>query len=281
MKVRVVLSLFALVTSVLADEYGNAMKEWCSGLSVLYPDATTIISAGDATNVTVSRKPNDHRKTITGLDLYSVSRQGKAQYIQNIWSGSYRLKSKASISDTIPKSAKPGLYFYRVWVTNEINGMHGPDCLETSHTFKLISGAHMNAEGLMYYTETLDDIKLYHPDHFKGCFGIDIEFPQEGSIHKQGNHIFVSLDRDRASQTDALLKIDLYKSIAGQGPEHVATVWKGNEVIVDKFSLMDHLHLPHGKLDPSASYYYSFQLTSKKIKDETCTFHSKAFKIEN
>ncbi|KAF7729009.1 hypothetical protein EC973_005040 [Apophysomyces ossiformis] len=158
--------------------------------------------------------------------------------------------------------------------------MHGPDCLETSHTFKLISGTHTNAEGLMYYTERLDDIDLYHPDHFKGCFGLDVEYPVEGSIHKQGNHVHIKLERDEASQTEALLEVDLYKSVPNHTPEYVATVWQGNEMIIDTFSLQDHLQVPLDKLEPSAFYYYTFRVTSKKMQDDTCMFRSSNFKIE-
>ncbi|KAI8376320.1 uncharacterized protein BYT42DRAFT_574208 [Radiomyces spectabilis] len=274
------LLLTAFATLAKADEYADAMKEWCDGLTVTKPDDQAMIAAGAETDVTVTRVPNDHQKTITGLDLYSVDQNGKAKYIKNVWHGSYELNQQSTIKDTIPSNATAGLYYYRVWVTNQINGMHGPDCLETSHTFRVSTASHQNADGSMYYAEDPDDVTFYHPEHFKGCFGLSVEYPQEGATVKTGEHVRISVNRDSASQTESLLKVDLYKSTEANKAEYIDTVWEGKERFVDAFTLKDHLSIPDGQYDADATYYYTLEVTSNKVQDETCTFHSQGFKVQ-
>ncbi|KAG0169358.1 hypothetical protein DFQ28_003671 [Apophysomyces sp. BC1034] len=274
------LLLTAFASLAKADEYADAMKEWCQGLTVTTPTNLTVVVAGQNAEISVTRVPNNHQKTITGLDLYSVSQDGKAQYIQNVWHGEHALNTAASINDTMPANATAGLYYYRVWVTNMMNGMHGPDCIETSSTFKVTTGVHQNVDGFMYYTENLDDITFYRPEHIKGCFGLSVDQPKEGSTFKHGDHISVVANRDKSSQTESLLKVELYKATEANKAEFVATAWEGSERFIDAFSLKDHLALPEDKIDPNAQYYYLLDVTSNKVEGETCTFRSGSFKIE-
>ncbi|ORY90977.1 hypothetical protein BCR43DRAFT_498287 [Syncephalastrum racemosum] len=270
----IVLTAFASLAR--ADEYADAMKEWCQGLSVTAPADNAVASAGQQQTITVTRQPDQRTKTITGLDLYSVSQSGDAKYVQNVWSGNYTLNQEASIQDQIPSNATAGLYYYRVWVTNQINGMHGPDCLETSHTFKVTTGVHQDANGINYYTESLDDSKIYHPDHFRGCFGLTVEYPKEGQTFKDGEHIRLGVNRDSSSQTETLKKVDLYKKTGDDEATFVETVWQGSERFVNAFTLKDHLKLDQA--DETSSYYYVLDVTSNKA-DDSCTFASKEFKI--
>ncbi|KAL0094873.1 hypothetical protein J3Q64DRAFT_1084785 [Phycomyces blakesleeanus] len=273
--------VFATLFSVVkADEYAAIQKEWCGGLSVPFPSASTVVVAGSSTKVTVSRVPNSHVKTVTGLDLYSVDKKGKPKYVQNIWAGSYKLNKSASIPDTIPKASAAGLYYYRVWVSNSINGMRGPDCIETSHTFKVTSSSHSNADGSIGYAEALTDASYYHPDFFRGCFGLTVDSPQEGQTYKLGEHLRITANRDTSSQTDNLYKVTLYKNVENGEAEEIDAVWQGNEIFGDAFTLKDHLVLPDGKLDEAADYFYKLDVGSNK-DTELCSFNSKLFKISS
>ncbi|KAI8637713.1 hypothetical protein BD408DRAFT_424072 [Parasitella parasitica] len=264
--------LSSAVSYTTADSYSDAMKSWCGGLAVTAPSSSTVTVAGQKTKITVTRKPDARTKTITGLDLYSVDSAGKAKYVQNVWSGSYALNTKATISDEIPSNVKAGLYYYRVWVTNMINKQHGPDCIETSRTFKVTTGSHTNAAGDIEYAESLHDNSIYPETHQNGCFGLSVDYPAEGSTFKANDHVRLQANRDSSSQTDALTKIDLYK-----GDTLVNTAWSGSESFQSSFVLKDHLVLKD--IDTSASYHYKVYVTSKS--SSTCTFESKKFKISN
>ncbi|KAF1797484.1 hypothetical protein V8B55DRAFT_1515787 [Mucor lusitanicus] len=266
------LVLSSAVTYTTADSYSDAMKSWCGGLAVTAPTASTVAVAGQKAKITVTRKADQRTKKITGLDLYSVDSAGKAKYVQNVWSGSYALNTKATISDQIPSNVKAGLYYYRVWVTNMINNQHGPDCIETSRTFKVTTGSHTNAAGDIEYAESLHDNSIYPQTHQDGCFGLSVDYPQEGSTFRSNDHLHLQVNRDAASQTDALTKIDLYK-----GDTLVNTAWEGSESFQNSFTLKDHLVL--NDIDASADYHYKVYVTSKSAS--TCTFESKNFKISN
>ncbi|KAI7876703.1 hypothetical protein K492DRAFT_151405 [Lichtheimia hyalospora FSU 10163] len=276
------LLLTTFATLARADEYAEAIAEWCDGLSVVAPNKDSVVVAGGLAKVTVNREPDDRKKTITGLDLYSVAENGDAKYIQNVWSGDFALNKQASISDTVPSNATAGLYYYRVWVTNDLNGMHGPDCLETSHTFRVTSGVHKNADGMSYYTESLDDIQFYRPEYFKGCFGLKVNSPAKDQKVKLGKHVTISASRDKTSQTAMLKKVDLYKSVSDNEAKFVETVWSGKERFYDEINIKDHLVLDDEHLDHDATYYYTLSVSSNKAKDgdDDCTFHSAGFKIE-
>ncbi|KAI7884240.1 hypothetical protein K492DRAFT_174426 [Lichtheimia hyalospora FSU 10163] len=274
------LSTFASLAS--ADAYADAIAEWCNGLNVTTPTNETVVVAGNNATITVTREPNDHEKTITGLDLYSVMPNGTAQYVQNVWAGEFDLNKQASINDTMPSNATAGLYYYRVWVTNQINGMHGPDCLETSHTFKVTSGVHQDAAGISYYTESLDDVQFYHPEYFKGCFGLQVTQPSKDSTVQLGQHVSITAKRDRStSQTGLVKQVDLYKASSDDKnkADFVDTVWTGNTRFTDQFTLSDHFVLDDEHIDHDATYYYTLTVTSNKNQDEDCTFHSEGFKI--
>ncbi|KAI8332875.1 hypothetical protein BC941DRAFT_435643 [Chlamydoabsidia padenii] len=273
--------LFTALATVNADEYASAMKQWCGGLSVPTPDGKAVFVAGSKAHITVNNKPNDtHQKTITGLDLYSVAKDGSAKYIQNVWKGSQSLKTSASIDDAIPNNTAAGQYYYRVWVTNQVNGMHGPDCLKTSHTFKVTTGSHTNDAGLTEYAENLDDEETYNPKHTKGCFGLKVVYPQKGAVFKEGEHSRVSIKRDSSSQTDELKKIDLYKIVENQAPVFVQNAWEGVEDLGDAFTLKDHIIIPKEHIDPSATYQYRVETSSNQDADAVCDFVSEEFKIE-
>jgi hypothetical protein len=143
-----------------------------------------------------------------------------------------------------------------VWVTNQVNGMHGPDCLETSRTFKVTTGSHTNAAGLTEYAENLDDESLYNPQHAKGCFGLTVQNPQEGQVFKEGEHARVTIKRESSSQTDELKKVDLYKKVKDSEAVFVQNAWKGVEDIGDAFTLKDHVIIPAEHIDPEAEYIY-------------------------
>ncbi|EPB86709.1 hypothetical protein HMPREF1544_06495 [Mucor circinelloides 1006PhL] len=267
---------FACLSAVKADSYSDAIKEFCDGIEVTAPIDTDVFVAGQNATVTVTRIPNSHEKTITGLDLYSVDTAGNPKYVQNTWTGQYSLNTQASISDDIPTSVNAGYYYYRVWVTNMINGQHGPDCVKTSRTFKVTTGSHTNDAGVTSYAESLDDHTYFKPEFAKGCFGLSVKTPAEGSTQKQGEHVSVQLSRDGASQTDSLTKVEIYKYVDGVNDESVYTVWSGQEGLTNAFIVKDHLKIPN--LDTSASYYYKLDVTSQ-VKGETCSFQSGAFKV--
>lgn len=152
-----------------------------------------------------------------------------------------------------------------------VNGQHGPDCLQTSHTFKVTTGSHTNADGLTEYAESLHDNSIYNSEHEKGCFGLEVQYPQAGATFKHKDHIHIQAQRDSASQTEDITKIELYK-----GDQLVSTAWEGSETVIGAFVLKDHLVLDN--IDPSADYHYKVYATSNK-EAATCTFESKSFKI--
>ncbi|KAI7867357.1 hypothetical protein BDF14DRAFT_1802980 [Spinellus fusiger] len=272
--------LLSIAALTNADQYADARKQWCSGLEVPYPTSSVAVVAGSQTKVTVSRVPDAHDKVVSGLDLYAVEKNGKAKYIKNIWSGKYKLDKQASLPDTLPKTLTAGLYYYRVWVSNMVGGMLGPDCIQTSHTFKVTSSSHTNADGSIGYAESLDDSSYYHPEHFRGCYGLTVDYPQEGATYKENDHLRLSASRDTSSQTDSLLKVTLYKGSDEATAVLVDTVWQGKESFVDVFTLKDHLKLPKDKLDYTSNYFYTLEVESSKDTTKSCTFRSNSFKIE-
>lgn len=148
------------------------------------------------------------------------------------------------------------LSLFSVWITNQVNGMHGPDCLETSHTFKVTTGSHTNAAGLTEYAENLDDETLYNPKHAQGCFGLSVENPIQGQVFKEGDHARITIKRESSSQTDELKKVDLYKKVKDTEAVFVQNAWKGVEDIGDAFTLKDHVIIPSEHMDPEAEYIY-------------------------
>lgn len=178
------------------------------------------------------------------------------------------------------KRTKQGINHFMdsVWVTNLVkdpNGdkdTHGPDCIETSHTFKVTSGSHTNAAGDTEYTESIDDNNIYHPEHYKGCFGLSVDYPKKGSTFNVGHHIHIQALRDSASQTDSLIKVELF-----EGDKFRGVAWTGNEPIQNSFTLKDHLKLEN--INPEADYRYKLYVTSKH-SNEICTFQSKTFHIQ-
>ncbi|KAI8968598.1 hypothetical protein BDF20DRAFT_828280 [Mycotypha africana] len=273
-----VLAFAFLSTIVKADSYSDAIKEFCDGLEVTAPTESDVFVAGQNATVTVTRVPNNHEKTITGLDLYSVDSNGTPKYVQNTWAGQYSLNSQASISDDIPTSVAAGYYYYRVWVTNMINGQHGPDCLKTSRTFKVTTSSHTNADGVTSYAEHLDDTTYFKPEFARGCFGLTVQQPAQDSSYKQGDFVTVLLNRDSASQTDSLKKVELYKFVDGQNDESIETIWSGEEGLTNAFSFKDHLNIPSDKLENGALYYYKVDVSSQ-VQGESCSFQSGAFKV--
>ncbi|KAI8336827.1 hypothetical protein BC941DRAFT_428214 [Chlamydoabsidia padenii] len=273
--------LLAAFAAVNAEDSSNVMEQWCGGLSVPTPDADAPFTAGAQAKITVHNEPGDsHQKTITGLDLYSVATDGTAKYIKNVWKGEQALTTDASIDDTIPSDTAAGDYYYRVWVTNQINGMHGPDCLETSHTFKVTTGSHTNDAGLTEYAENLDDETIYNPKHAKGCFGLSVENPSKDQVFTEGDHARITIERDPSSQTDKIKKVDLYKKVEGQDPVFVQNAWEGVEGITKSFTLKDHVIIPSAGIDPNAEYIYRVEASSNKDKTAVCDFASKSFKIQ-
>lgn len=172
---------------------------------------------------------------------------------------------------------KKYLHKYSVWVTNLIDGQHGPDCIKTSRTFKVVTDAHVNAAGFMSYAQALDDVNYYRPEFAKGCFGLTVASPAEGENRKMNEFVPIQLKRDSASQTSALKKIELYKASEG-ADQLVETVWTGDSLLTNIFTYKDHLQVSSDKYDPNASYYYKLDVTSE-VKGETCSFQSGAFKI--
>lgn len=182
------------------------------------------------------------------------------------------MNTQASISDEIPDTVAAGLYYYRVWVTNMIGTSHGPDCLETSHTFKVTTGTHTNSFGETEYAESLHDNSIYNSEHYDGCFGLTVDYPQAGSTFNTNDHVHIQVARDSSSQTGAVTQIDLYK-----GDDLINTAWKGSESFQNSFTLKDHLVLDN--VDTSSDYHYKIYVASKKSSGKTCTFESNSFKI--
>ncbi|KAG1470196.1 hypothetical protein G6F56_002822 [Rhizopus delemar] len=271
-------ALAFLSASVRADSTSDAIAAFCDGLNVTSPIASDVVVAGQNATVTVTRVPNEKTKTITGLDLYSVDSSGTPKYIKNTWSGNYTLNTQASLSDTIPSNSSAGLYYFRVWVTNIIDGAHGPDCIKTSNNFKVTTGTHTNAAGFTSYAEHLDDSSVYNPDHINGCFGLKVTSPAAGDSAKQGDHVSLVLNRDTASQTEALTKVEIYKK-SDSGDVLVDDVWSGKETINNVITLKDQIKIDSDKYDASASYYYKVQVTSTVQKNEVCSFQSSDFSI--
>ncbi|CAM0142903.1 hypothetical protein VKS41_002522 [Umbelopsis sp. WA50703] len=271
-------ALGSIVSVVNADAYSSAMKEWCDGVTITFPNTTAVVAAGSQTQVSVTRVPNEHDKAITGLDLYMVE-GGSAKYINNIWHGQYSLNTQASITDTIPANTTAGLYYYRVWVTNMIQGQQGPACTPTSATFKVTSAGHTNADG----TTTQDDVNdatVYNPEYQKGCFGLEVKYPAEGQNVDIGQHLRLQLHRDSASQTDELLQVDLFKGDPSNQGQFVQNVYTGEESINNILTLKDHIVLP-SNVTSDGDFFYSLKVSSDKVDkaQDTCTFYSKSFKI--
>jgi len=273
-------SVFALTflsAAVKADSYTDIIAEFCDGLEVTTPLDTDVLVSGSNATVTVTRVANSHEKTITGLDLYSVDSEGTPKYIKNTWAGQYNLQTSASISDQIPQDTAAGLYYYRVWVTNMIDGQHGPDCIKTSRTFKVATDSHTNEAGFTSYAQSLEDVTYYKPEFAKGCFGLTVKSPAEGETQKQNSHVAFVLQRDSASQTDALTKVEVYRAL--EGPDKmVDTIWVGKEALANAFTIKDQLRIPSDNFEADAVYYYKIDVTSQ-VKGETCSFQSGAFKI--
>lgn len=135
--------------------------------------------------------------------------------------------------------------------------MHGPDCLETSHTFRVTSGVHKDAAGMSYYTESLDDIQFYRPEYFKGCFGLKVTTPTKDATVKLNKHVSISASRDKTSQAATLKKVDLYKSVSENEAKFVETVWEGEEDFTDEINVKDHFVLDDEHIDHDATYYYT------------------------
>ncbi|KAI8074393.1 hypothetical protein BC940DRAFT_249060 [Gongronella butleri] len=271
--------LLSSLALVRADEYADAEKAFCGGLSVPQPDGTATYTLGQSVHVAVHNNGSqEHQKTITGLDLYSVDSNGDAKYVENVWAGSQPLSgTDASLDDSLPTNITAGTYYYRVWVTNMINGMHGPDCLETSHTFKVSTGG-TNNNGLFAYNEDLTDEQVYNSKHGKGCFGLKVAYPLEGAQYKEGEHVRLTVNRDSSSQTEELHKVDLYK-VDGEQQVLVQNVWTGKERLSNAFTLKDHMVLPTTGISADTTYFYKVETTSNKHSDVTCEFNSHTFKI--
>ncbi|KAI9249503.1 hypothetical protein BDA99DRAFT_542192 [Phascolomyces articulosus] len=264
------------------DSYADAIAEWCGELAIVEPNDNTVAVAGGVTKITATRVPDDKQKTVRGLDLYSVDANGKAKYIQNVWQGNFTLNERASITDDIPADVGPGLYYYRAWISNLMNGgQKGPDCIETSHPFKVTSGVHQNSDGISYYTESLDDITFYKPEHFRGCFGLDVTEPKKDHVQTVGDHIRITANRDKGSQTTVLKSVDLYKSTDGKNAQLVENAWSGKSRFVDSFTLKDHVKpAKEEDIDEKATYYYTLTVSNDKSKED-CTFHSEGFKLKH
>jgi hypothetical protein len=169
------------------------------------------------------------------------------------------------------------ILFFSVWVTNMINGQHGPDCLETSKTFQVTTGSHTNDAGETSYDQALDDETIFNSVHRKGCFGLKVSNPKEGATEKQDSHTSVVLNRDSAAQRLTLKKVTLFK-VADSGNELVESIWEGSERISNVLTLKDHIKIPADKFDAGANYQYQVEVTSD-LQGETCSFQSGAFKI--
>ncbi|OBZ89756.1 hypothetical protein A0J61_02180 [Choanephora cucurbitarum] len=271
------LAITFLSSVAKAESYDEIMKDFCGGLTVTGPTASDVIVAGQNATVSVTRVANSHEKQITGLDLYAVDTNDQPRYVQNVWAGSYSLGTSASISDGIPSNSTAGTYYYRVWVTNIINGGHGPDCTIFSPRFKVTTGSHTNDAGLTTYEQSLDDDKVYSSEHAKGCFGLNIQSPSEGSTLTHGEHTNVLLSRDSASPAEVLESVNLYKASSTGEDELVQQIWSGKAYLPNAYSYKDHLQIPKDKLDSSATYYYQVQIASQD--GETCSFRSGNFNV--
>lgn len=151
-----------------------------------------------------------------------------------------------------------------------IDGQHGPDCLETSRTFKVTTKSHTNAAGDIEYAESLHDNSIYPLDHQDGCFGLTVNAT---GPFQQNKHVRITADRDDASQVVDITKVSLYK-----GDELVEDIWSGEEGFQKLFVVKDQLIVPNA--DTNADYKYKL-VTTSKVEGKTCTFNSNAFKIEN
>ncbi|KAI8997617.1 hypothetical protein BDB01DRAFT_771743 [Pilobolus umbonatus] len=269
---------FTLFTSIKADDsIAIAMAKFCGGLDLIAPTENDVFVAGGDVVVTATRVPNELKKTITGLDLYKVNADGKPEYVKNTWKGSYDLETKASITDTIPQDQGAGLYYFRAWITNMVDGQHGPDCIKLSRTFKVTTGSHTNESGFVSYAEALDDVNYYKPEFAKGCFGLEVREFAKDQVFRLGDHVPLYIDRDSASQTESLVKVELYQSV--EGPDHsVGVVWQGQSSIQNAFILKDHLQIDKDKFTTGGYYYYKLDVTSQ-VKGEMCSFQSGVFKV--
>ncbi|CEI94973.1 hypothetical protein RMCBS344292_09174 [Rhizopus microsporus] len=276
-KVAALAALALFSSSVNADSMSDAIAAFCGGLDVTTPTTNDVVSPGQNATITVTRVQNNYEKTITGL--FSVGSDNNPKYVQNIWAGKYQLSTQATLTDTIPANVTAGVYYFRVWVTNVVNGGHGPDCLKTSPNFKVTTGTHTNEAGFVSYNEHLDDPNIYNPDHIKGCFGLKVQSPKEGDFAKQGSHVAITLNRDSASQTESLTKVDIYKKSESGQDELVDSVWSGRELLPNVITLKDQIKIPQDKYDSNAQYYYKIQVTSSAQSNEPCTFQSGYFKI--
>lgn len=48
--------------------------------------------------LSIARKPNAQAKVVSGVDAYSINSKGKATYLNTVWTGSYKLNKKATLT---------------------------------------------------------------------------------------------------------------------------------------------------------------------------------------
>ncbi|CAO3699341.1 unnamed protein product [Rhizopus stolonifer] len=192
MKLSVLLGCFVSLAAVsfvqadsLQDEIDSALKKYCDGIAVSAPTKGQTFTNPKKITVTVTRTPNNQTKVISGVDAYSINSKGKATYLNTVWSGSYKLNKKASLSVDLTKYKKlslPGQFEFRVWVHNTA----GPDCTLMSKVFKAKKSTHSNAADEEEYKSLSENID-------RGCFGVELTSPTLGEKVSAGKQYAVQI----------------------------------------------------------------------------------------
>ncbi|KAI9322852.1 hypothetical protein BX666DRAFT_1848675 [Dichotomocladium elegans] len=256
----------AVAMADLADEIAAAKKKFCGGISVTAPTKNKVFTNPKKVTLTVTRVPNAMAKTISGVDLYSISSSGKPTYLGAVSTKSYTLNKKASLTVDLTKYKKlklPGQFEFRVWVHNA----DGPDCTLMSKVFKVKSSSHSNAA-------EDEEIANMSTDIDRGCFGVEIVKPALGE-HVQANKFIAQIARDGASQVETVTGLELFKvNLEDRQPVKVQDSWTGESALDQAFNIKDKV----AESDSSDAYFY--KVTGSTQDNESCTFFSHPFYID-
>ncbi|KAG0745947.1 hypothetical protein G6F23_003982 [Rhizopus arrhizus] len=252
----------------LQDEIDSALKKFCSGIAVTGPTKGQTFSNPKKIKVTVTRKPNAQAKVINGVDAYSINSKGKATYLSTVWTGSYKLNEKATLTVDLTKYKKlklPGQFEFRVWVHNTA----GPDCTLMSKVFKAKKTTHSNAVEEEEYKSLSENID-------RGCFGVELTSPTLGEKVAVDKQYTVQIQRDTAAHTDTITSLELYSvNIESRESKLIHSSWTGSQLVHNMFNVKD--TIPESAKAEDTAFYY--KLTGTTQHDETCEFYSHPFYV--
>ncbi|KAG1453343.1 hypothetical protein G6F56_007596 [Rhizopus delemar] len=252
----------------LQDEIDKATKKFCSGIAVSGPTKGQTFTNAKKIKVTVTRKPNAQAKVVSGVDAYSINSKGKATYLNTVWTGSYKLNKKATLTVDLTKYKKlklPGQFEFRVWVHNTA----GPDCTLMSKVFKAKKSSHSNAVDEEEYKGLSENID-------RGCFGVEITSPTLGEKVSVDKKYTVQIKRDSAAHAESVTSLELYSvNIETRQSNLIHKSWNGTQTIKNIFNVKD--TIPKSAKAEDTAFYYKLAATTQH--DESCEFFSHPFYV--